>query len=117
MSRAFDKNETVSSKFPFEPTQGQQALFKLFDDFLTDNVDNDLKKYFKDELRALEPMRKIAMNVSQLKNRDIPEIIKKYVSNLDRSIGDSTELNAALLDVVPFLEWYQIFESKVLVLH
>ena len=84
----------------------------LFDDFLTDNVNNDLKKYFKDELKALEPMRKIALNVSQLKNRDIPEIIKKYVSNLDRSISILTELNATLLDVVPFLEWYRIFDSE-----
>ena len=52
------------------------------------------------------------MSVSQLKKINLPEIVKEYVSNLDRSIGDSKELNAALLDVVPFLEWYQIFESK-----
>ena len=52
----------------------------LFDDFLTNKVDNELKEYFKDELKALEAETKIAMNVSQLKKKDIPEIVKKYVS-------------------------------------
>ena len=33
-------SEILRSKFPFEPTQGQQALFKLFDDFLTDQTRN-----------------------------------------------------------------------------
>ena len=84
----------------------------LFEDFLTDKVDNDLKEYFRDELKALKPVQKISMNDTQLKEKVIPDIVKNYVSNLDMAVSGLTELDTALLDVVPFLEWYRIFDSE-----
>ena len=50
------KNDTVNE------------CLSLFENFLTDKVDNHLKEYFKDELKGLERVKKnIAMSISQPK--------------------------------------------------
>ena len=84
----------------------------LFEKFLTDKVDHHYKEYFRDELKGLKSTGKNQIGSFQAKKKNTPDIIKKCVSKKDISMSDSAELNSALFGVVPFLEWYQIFDGE-----